>query len=127
MSQLKKIMIVDDEKPILATLAHMLRNTGVEVVLCSEIEEAEEALKGSHFDLVIADIRMSGMTGIEGLELLRFIKQRYATEVIIMTGYATPEIEEEAYTLGALHFFRKPVDPVELLQKVALLGIPVRM
>ena len=127
MSQLKKILVVDDEKPILTTFAHILRCTGVEVLLCSEIEEAEEALKGSHFDLVIADIRMSGMTGIEGLELLRYIKQRYTTEVIIMTGFATPEIEAEALKLGAFHFFRKPVDPVELLQKVAELGIQVRM
>lgn len=127
MSQFKKILVVDDEKPILTTLAHILRCPGVEVLLCSEIEEAEEALKGSHFDLVIADIRMSGITGIEGLELLRFIKQRYTTDVIIMTGYATPEIEAEAFRLGAFHFFRKPVDPMELLQKVAELGIQVRM
>lgn len=119
-------MIVDDEKAILLTLSHVLRHQGVEVVLCAAIEEAEEALKSSHFDLVIADIRMSGVSGIEGLELLSYIKQNFAAEVIIMTGYGTEEIEEEAYRRGAFHFFRKPLDIVELLQQVSLLGIPVK-
>jgi len=123
---LKKIMIVDDEKAILLTLSHVLRHQGVEVVLCAAIEEAEEALKSSHFDLVIADIRMSGVSGIEGLELLSYIKQNFAAEVIIMTGYGSEEIEEEAYRRGAFHFFRKPLDIVELLQQVSLLGIPVK-
>lgn len=126
MTLLKKIMIVDDEKAILLTLSHVLRHQGVEVVLCAAIEEAEEALKSSHFDLVIADIRMSGVSGIEGLELLSYIKQNFAAEVIIMTGYGTEEIEEEAYRRGAFHFFRKPLDIVELLQQVSLLGIPVK-
>lgn len=126
MTLLKKIMIVDDEKAILLTLSHVLRHQGVEVVLCAAIEEAEEALKSSHFDLVIADIRMSGVSGIEGLELLSYIKQNFETEVIIMTGYGTEEIEEEAYRRGAFYFFRKPLDIVELLQQVSLLGIPVK-
>lgn len=123
---LKKILVVDDEKSILLTLSHLLRNEGVEVVVCSEVEEAEAALNNSHFDLVIADIRMSGVTGIEGLELLNFIKERFSTEVIIMTGYGTLEIELEAYARGACHFFRKPIDTMELLDKVAALGIPVK-
>lgn len=123
---LKKILVVDDEKSILLTLSHLLRNEGVEVVVCSEVEEAEAALNNGRFDLVIADIRMSGVTGIEGLELLNFIKERFSTEVIIMTGYGTPEIEQEAYARGAYHFFRKPVDTMELLDKVAALGIPVK-
>jgi len=123
---LKKILVVDDEKPILMTLSHLLRTEGVEVVICSNVEEAEAALDSSRFDLVISDIRMSGVAGIEGLELLTYIKDRYATEVIIMTGYGTPEIEEEAYRRGAFHFFRKPIDTLELLNKVAELDIPVK-
>jgi DNA-binding NtrC family response regulator len=122
----KRILIVDDDKPILLGLSHVLRCPGVEVALCSTIEEAEEALRDGHFDLVLADIRMSGIMGIEGLELLTYVKQHHDTDVIIMTGYGTPEIEEEAYRRGACHFFRKPIDPIELLGKVAALGIPVR-
>lgn len=123
---MKKVLIVDDEQSILLSLSYALKTDGVEVITCNEIEQAEEALANTHFDLVIADIRMSGVNGIEGLELLKYIKERYTTEVIIMTGYGTTEIESLAYKLGALHFFRKPVDIQELLAKVEGIGIPVK-
>lgn len=123
---LKKILIVDDEQSILLSLSYILKVEGVEVLACNEIEQAEEALVNSHFDLVIADIRMSGINGIEGLELLSYIKERFATEVIIMTGFGTPEMEAEAYRRGACNYFKKPIEIPTLLTAVAKLGIPVR-
>jgi DNA-binding NtrC family response regulator len=123
---IKKILIVDDEQSILLSLTHALKAEGVEVIACDEIEQAEEALGNTHFDLVIADIRMSGVNGIEGLELLSYIKSRYSTEVIIMTGFGSPEIEAEAKRRGALHYFMKPVDIGELKAQVSSIGIPVK-
>ncbi|WP_243371843.1 response regulator [Geotalea sp. SG265] len=123
---MKKILIVDDEQSILKSLSYALKAEGVQVLTCDEIEQAEEALETARFDLVITDIRMSGVTGIEGLELLTYIRDRYHTEVIVMTGFGTEEIEAEAFRRGALHYFRKPVDMCELLRKVAEIGIPVR-
>ncbi len=125
-SGIKKILIVDDEHSILLSLSHALKTDGVEVISCDEIEQAEEALENTHFDLVLADIRMSGINGIEGLELLTYIKQRYATDVIIMTGYGNEEIEAEAYRRGALHYFMKPVDIMDLMKIVGSVGIPVK-
>lgn len=125
-NSLKKILIVDDEQSILFSLSYVLKADGVEVIACSEIEQAEEALESTHFDLVLADIRMSGVTGIEGLELLTYIKERYDTEVIIMTGYGSDETEAEAYRRGACHYFTKPIDIPSLLEQVAARGIPVR-
>ncbi len=122
----KKILIVDDEQSILLSLSHALRAPGVEVIACDEIEQAEEALGNAAFDLVIADIRMSGVDGIEGLELLSYVKQRYDTEVIIMTGYGSEEVEAEAYRRGALHYFMKPVDIASLMDIVSSVGIPVK-
>ncbi|PKN16060.1 MAG: response regulator [Deltaproteobacteria bacterium HGW-Deltaproteobacteria-23] len=123
---LKKILIVDDEQSILLSLTHLLKTQEVEVIACNEIELAEEALNNSHFDLVIADIRMSGVNGIEGLELLSYVKEHFDTEVIIMTGFGSPEIEEEAYRRGACHYFRKPIEIKDLMSTVSSLGIPVR-
>src|ERR1700687_1066191 len=120
---IKKILIVDDEQSILLSLSHALKTEGVEVIACDEIEQAEEALGNTHFDLVIADIRMSGVNGIEGLEMLSYVKQRYSTEVIIMTGYGTPEREAEAMRRGALQYYMKPVDIGELKSVVASIGI----
>jgi DNA-binding NtrC family response regulator len=124
--RMKKILVVDDEHSILLSLSYALRAERVEVITCNEIEQAEEALQNSQFDLVIADIRMSGVSGIEGLELLTYIKQRYNAEVVIMTGYGTDEIEAEAYRRGALKYFKKPVDIKELLHLAASLGIPTK-
>lgn len=126
MTTLKKIMIVDDEPSILLSLSHVLKTEGVEVITCNEIEQAEAALDNTHFDLVIADIRMSGVNGIEGLELLSFIKDRYDSKVIIMTGYDSNDTRSEAYRRGAFYFFQKPVDIPELLKQVSLAGIPVK-
>lgn len=125
-NQLKKILIVDDELSILLSLSYLLKTEGVEVLACNELEEAEEALAHAKFDLVLADIRMSGVNGIEGLELLSYVKEKFDTKVIIMTGYGSPEIEAEAYRRGASHYFQKPLEINELLGKVAELGIPIR-
>jgi DNA-binding NtrC family response regulator len=124
--EIKKILIVDDEQSILLSLSHALKTEGVEVIACDEVEQAEEALVNTHFDLVIADIRMSGVNGIEGLELLSYIKSRYETEVIIMTGYGSAEIEVEAYRRGALHYFMKPIDIRSLLNLVSSIEIPTK-
>lgn len=121
---MKKILIVDDEPTILMTLSHLLSNKDTTVITSSRIEEAEEALSRYAFDLVIADIRLSGMEGIEGLELLSFIKSKHAeTEVIIMTAYGTDEIKEDAYRRGAFHYYEKPIDIAHLISKVKALNI----
>ncbi|MDO9081508.1 MAG: response regulator [Desulfuromonadales bacterium] len=126
MSLPKKILVVDDEPSILFTLTHLFNIHGVEVIACNEIEQAEAALATTPFDLVIADIRMSGVDGIEGLELLSYVKQHYAIPVIIMTGFSSREIEEEAQQRGVHYFLHKPVELKALLSSVATLGIPVR-
>lgn len=126
MPALKKIMIVDDEQSILLSLSYVLKSEKVEVITCSEIEQAEAALENTHFDLVIADIRMSGVNGIEGLELLSYIKDRFDTKVIIMTGYDSNDTKNEAYRRGAHYYFQKPVDIPELLKQVSTAGIPVK-
>jgi response regulator RpfG family c-di-GMP phosphodiesterase len=122
----KRILIVDDEPSILLSLSHFLRSDEVTVVTCSRIEEAEEALDRYRFDLAIADIRLSGVYGIEGLELLSYIKKiSPGTEVIIMTAYGSDEVKEAAYRRGAYHYFEKPIDMNDLVGKVEALGIKV--
>lgn len=123
---IKKILIVDDEQSILLSLSYALKTEGVEIITCSQIEQAEEALETTHFDLVLADIRMSGINGIEGLELLTYIKQRHKTDVIIMTGYSDDDTEAEAYKRGASFYFTKPIDIPTLLDKISSMDIPVK-
>lgn len=126
MEGIKRILIVDDEPTILLSLSYCLKTEGVEVITSSRIEAAEEALSRYSFDLVVADIRMSGMYGVEGLELLSYIKKiRPETMVIIMTAYGSDEIKDEAVKRGAYWYYDKPVNIEHLLSKVSELGIPV--
>jgi DNA-binding NtrC family response regulator len=123
----KKILIVDDEPTILLTLSYALRSKDVEVITASRLEPAEEALKKHAFDLVIADIRMSGLLGEEGLELLTYIKRNWpGTKVIIMTAHGSEEVRQDAYERGATHYYQKPVDIRELMQKIEELGLPLK-
>lgn len=123
----KKILIVDDEPTILLTLSYALRSRDVEVITASRLEPAEEALKRNTFDLVIADIRMSGMLGVEGLELLTYIKRYWPdTKVIIMTAHGSEEVQQDAYERGATYYYQKPVDIRELMRKIEDLGIALK-
>jgi len=107
-------------------LSHLLSNENTLVLASSRIEEAEEALGRYKFDLVIADIRLSGIEGMEGLELLSYVKGiNPETKVIIMTAYGSDEIKDSAYKRGAYHYYEKPIDMDDLIKKVEDCGIPV--
>lgn len=124
----KRVLIVDDEPTILLTLSYALRSSEVEVITASRLEPAEEALNRYPFDLVIADIRMSGMLGVEGLELLSYIKRYWPkTRVIIMTAYGSEDIRKDALERGANHYYNKPVDIKELMHQIRDMGIPVKV
>ncbi len=121
---MKRILIVDDEQSILTMLGKFFRGGDNEVITASRIEEAEYAVKNTRFDLVLADLRLTGVLGMEGLELLPFVKDHSPeTEVILMTGYGSPEIKKEAYEKGAYYYFDKPIDLRVLKDKISELGI----
>ena len=127
MTEPKRILIVDDEPANLLALSYTMRAKEVEVITASRLEPAEEALARYAFDLVIVDIRMSGILGIEGLELLSYIKRHWPkTAVIVMAAQGTDEIKKEAYGRGARCFCNKPVDIGELAKRVRSMGIPVK-
>jgi DNA-binding NtrC family response regulator len=124
----KKILIVDDEKTILLSLAYALKAEGVEVITCNKSEWAEKALSNYDFDLIITDIRLSGAKGEEGLAILEQVKaQNPTTPVIILTRYDSEEVQKRVKKLGAYRYFDKPVDINVLLDSIAKLKIPVPM
>ncbi len=122
-----RILIVDDEPTILLTLSYALRCDAVDVVTAGRLEQAEAALQRDSFDLVIADVRMSGMLGVEGLELLSYIKRYWPrTKVIVMTAQGSDEVQQDAQDRGADRYFTKPVDIKDLLRTIGEMGLPVR-
>ena len=118
MDTIKKMMIVDDEETLTFSLyqSFILAQQNYEVVTASSGEEASAKLKSSRFDLVITDISMPGMSGID---LLNLIKENYPdTEVIIMTAYGSDEKREEAMRNGARYYIEKPFEIKEFKQLV---------
>ncbi|MCA1764901.1 MAG: response regulator [Desulfobulbaceae bacterium] len=119
--KLKKVLIVDDEEDLLWSLQNNLCNDSlqVDILVASSGEQALEVLNGSEqVDLVITDIKMPG---ISGLDLLIEIKNRYPyTSVIIMTAFPSNEYKREAILKGSLHFLEKPFDINGLREMVSL-------
>jgi two-component system NtrC family response regulator len=102
------ILVVDDEARICSFLVRALEAEGLNAQSALNPEEGLERLKGHPFDIVITDLRMPG---IDGLELLRRAKViRPQCEVVLMTGYASVETAREALKRGAVDYITKPFD-----------------
>ncbi len=111
------ILVADDDRAVVSTFAQVLRREGYSVQLASEGIEALKKIGESRFDLVICDVRMPGM---DGLEVLRRIKSTNPEiDVIIVTAYATVEDGVKAIKYGAHDYLVKPLDVEELCHKVA--------
>lgn len=107
------ILVVDDEESVRMVLAQVLQEDGYSVTEAASAEQALELMNNETFCLVITDIVMPGMTGIE---LLKKIKQLYPeTQVIIMTSYASLDTAITALRYGAYDYFFKPFNDIELV------------
>ncbi|MBI5534740.1 MAG: sigma-54-dependent Fis family transcriptional regulator [Deltaproteobacteria bacterium] len=112
-----KILVVDDQRNMRTTLAMMLRGSSYEVDEASDGAEGAEMGARGAYDVVLTDLRMGS---VDGIEVLRSIKQKMPmTEVVVMTAYGTIESAVEAMRLGAFDYIQKPFTEQELLVKVA--------
>jgi CheY-like chemotaxis protein len=107
---LKRVLIVDDEETLTWSMAKSLSKDKdkYEVMIANNGREALQLLKTSRIDLVISDIRMPD---INGLDLLVMIKKEYPeTKVIIMTAYGSSDVQKEANQRGSLFYIEKPFE-----------------
>jgi len=110
------VLFVDDEVEFLDTLLKRMKKRNVNV---SGVKSGEEALKfvdQEQVDVVVLDVRMPGMDGIETLRQLK--KRDPLIEVIMLTGHASVEVAVEGMELGAFDYLMKPMDIDELLYKL---------
>lgn len=115
----QRILVVDDEEPILFAIRDYFEPLGWQVDCAQELEEAEALLSHIRYTLLIADLRLSGIHSNEGLELIRFVRERSPwTRVIVLTGYGSMEIELEAVGRGVDAFLQKP-QPLAALAEIA--------
>lgn len=119
-----RILLVDDEPGILIAFQRLLRSPDMTVDTAQTIEEAEVLLKQNTYQAVIADLRLTGVLGEEGLEIIRYIREHtLQTKVILITGYGSPEVMNRAFELGADSYMEKPVKAEDLKQTMVRLGV----
>lgn len=111
-----KVLVVDDEVAFANTLAQRLKMRGLQVGTAYNGEEALSKLKNEEPDVVVLDLRMPGM---HGMDVLQEMKKEYPDiQVIVLTGHGTDKDEEEVKRLGGFGFLNKPTDIEALEQKI---------
>ncbi|ABW68198.1 response regulator [Desulfosudis oleivorans] len=107
-----RIMVIDDENIVGKRLKPALEKTGDVVETFEDGETALARFEKQPFDIVVTDIRMEKIDGLEILEQILAMSRQ--TKVILITGYATVEIAREALSKGAFDFIAKPFKPADL-------------
>lgn len=116
MSTQPKVLIVDDEERFRTTMCKLLTVRGLEAVTAGTGKEALEKLRQYPYDVVILDVRMPEMGGVQVLSEIKRIDPQ--AEVIIMTGYASVDSAKEIMKLGAYDYVLKPYSIEELMEKI---------
>lgn len=111
-----RVLLVDDEADFLETLAERLVIRNYDVTTSLSGEDALENVRGYNFDVVVLDVLMPGIDGIEALREIKNIKP--LTEVIMLTGHATVETAIEGMKLGAYDYLMKPCETQDLVMKI---------
>lgn len=108
-----KILVVDDEEVVRLSYLRTLKGQHCNVDAAADGKGALQMMSQQPFDVVLLDLRMPGM---DGMNVLKNIKQRWPeSEVIIITGYPAVESAKVAVTLGAYGYLAKPVDPDDVI------------
>ena len=109
-----RVLVVDDEEVIRLGYRRVLSVDGFHVKAAGNGPEALNLMVGDSFDVVLLDMRMPGM---DGMEVLRTIKERWPqSEVVVITGYPSIDTAKEAVKLGAYDYLTKPVVPEAVIR-----------
>jgi DNA-binding NtrC family response regulator len=111
-----KVLLVDDEVEFMETLVKRLKKRNLIVSGVNSGERAIEALAQAPVDIVVLDVKMPGMDGLETLREIK--KSRPLVEVIMLTGHASMEVAIKGMEQGAFDYLMKPMDIDELLYKL---------
>jgi DNA-binding NtrC family response regulator len=111
-----KVLFVDDEEELVSAVVERLELRAIDAVGATSGDEALHRLREGSFDVVVVDVKMPG---IGGIEVLRTINRRHpGVKVILMTGHGSAEDSEIGRRLGAVAYLQKPVDLEDLLMTI---------
>lgn len=115
----KKVLVIDDEELITKSLLKFLKNEGYEAAIAKSGKEALEKIKETDFDLIISDVRMPEMDGIETIKQIRLYLEKSDKKPIpevLITGYADVDKYETAMDLEVTDYLYKPFDNADFLR-----------
>jgi DNA-binding NtrC family response regulator len=112
----EKVLIVDDEKDFLETIAERLGLRGMDVSTATSAEDALQMVEEGAYDVVIMDFMMPALDGFKALKLLK--QKQPEIQIILLTGNVPGKTHIEAKKLGALDVIEKPPDLKSLIQKI---------
>lgn len=112
-----RVLVVEDNPAIRASLALFLENEGFEVVAVAEFARAQKLIETERFDTLITDLDLPGGTGLDLLLTARQFRPRMRS--ILMTGYGCSAVRKRASELGLAAYLEKPFDPNELLNALS--------
>jgi len=113
---MKKILIVDDDRVVLASCKRILESESYSVNLTSSVKEALQMLEEKNFDLLLVDVIMPEY---DGTYLIGNVRENLPhLPILVMSGYPTPETISTGMRMGATHFIAKPFTPDELITAV---------
>ncbi len=113
---MSRILVIEDDSELLGVLTALLSSEGHEVIGTSSGEQALGAAAQSSFDLVIADVRMEGMSGLDAIEAVK--QEDSGIKSLVITGYASEEDSIRAISLGVEAYLKKPFSLDDLLHAV---------
>ena len=111
-----KVLLVDDEEEFISTLAERLALRGIQADTATDGESALNKIEAEIPDLVVLDVRMPGLDGLEVLKRIKIISSRIP--VILLTGYGSTKEGIEGMRLGAFDYLMKPINIDELIEKM---------
>jgi len=114
MNDKASILIVDDEEVVRRSHLRSLADSGCHAEAAEDGRQAISVMEQHPFDVILLDLRMPGL---DGMDVLKTIKKRWPeSEVVVITGYPTIETAKEAVRLGAQNYIAKPIGPDEVVK-----------
>jgi DNA-binding NtrC family response regulator len=110
------VLMIDDEERFCQTTARILETRNMTVKTITHGEEAVPELEKNPYDVVLLDMKMPGISGVEVLERIK--KLQLPPEVIILTGHASLDVAVQTIQLDAFDYLLKPCDPEDLIVKI---------
>ena len=111
-----RLLLVDDEEGYVNILANRLSRRGMDVQKALSGAQALQRIRNQIFDVVVLDLKMEGMNGLEVLRIFKQMDEKM--EVIMLTGHGSQDTARDALAMGAFDYLTKPCELDELLEKI---------